>query len=81
MCVRPSRRAVPVILVKAGMADKGARDSFECPAYKTLTRNPVDGKPTGGYIFTAGLKTKQPANKWCVNRMHHSKPAPHSHAA
>ena len=55
---------MPVILVKAGMADKSARDSFDCPAYKTLTRNPVDGKPTGGYIFTAGLKTKQP----CVNR-------------
>ena len=38
--------------------DKGAgRDVFDCPSYKTLTRNPVDGKPTGGYIFTAGLKT------------------------
>ena len=42
------------------------RDSFDCPCYKTLTRNPVDGKPTGGYIFTAGLKTKQPANKWIL---------------
>ena len=58
---------LPVILMKAAMVDKGAgRDIFDCPAYKTLTRNPVDGKPTGGYIFTAGLKTKQPANKWIL---------------
>jgi len=58
---------MPVVLIKAGMMDKGAgRDIFDCPAYKTLTRNPVDGKPTGGYIFTAGLKTKQPANKWIL---------------
>ena len=58
---------MPVILVKAGMMDKGAgRDIFDCPAYKTLTRNPVDGKPTGGYIFTAGLKTKQPNTKWIL---------------
>jgi dynein heavy chain len=58
---------MPVILIKAGMMDKGAgRDNFECPAYKTLTRNPVDGKPTGGYIFTAGLKTKQAAAKWIL---------------
>uniref|UniRef100_A0A7S2IQH3 Dynein heavy chain n=1 Tax=Haptolina brevifila TaxID=156173 RepID=A0A7S2IQH3_9EUKA len=58
---------MPVILIKAAMMDKGGqRDSFECPAYKTLTRNPVDGKPTGGYIFTAGLKTKQSANKWIL---------------
>ena len=56
-----------VVLIKAAMMDKGAaRDSFECPAYKTLTRNPVDGKPTGGYIFTAGLKTKQSINKWIL---------------
>ena len=58
---------MPVILIKAGMMDKGAgRDIFDCPAYKTLTRNPVDGKPTGGYIFTAGLKTKQASNKWIL---------------
>jgi dynein heavy chain len=58
---------MPVVLIKAAMMDKGGqRDNFECPAYKTLTRNPVDGKPTGGYIFTAGLKTKQSPNKWIL---------------
>jgi dynein heavy chain len=57
---------MPVVLMKAALADKGQRDVYECPSYKTLTRNPVDGKPTGGYIFTAGLKTKQSVNKWIL---------------
>jgi dynein heavy chain len=57
---------MPVVLMKAALMDKGQRDVYECPSYKTLTRNPVDGKPTGGYIFTAGLKTKQNVNKWIL---------------
>lgn len=58
---------MPVVLLKAALMDKGGqRDTYECPAYKTLTRNPVDGKPTGGYIFSAGLKTKQNVNKWIL---------------
>ena len=58
---------LPVILVKAALQDKAeGRDTYACPVYKTLTRGPVDGKPSGGYVFTAGLKTKQPANKWIL---------------
>ena len=58
---------MPVILVKAALQDKAEqRDSYSCPIYKTLTRGPVDGKPSGGFIFSAGLKTKQPANKWIL---------------
>jgi len=58
---------MPVVLMKAALLDKGAqRDIYECPTYKTLTRNPVDGKPTGGFIFMAGLKTKQNVNKWVM---------------
>ena len=60
-------RAVPVILVKAATQDKAeGRDTYACPVYKTLTRGPVDGKPSGGYVFTMGLKTKQSANKWIL---------------
>ena len=52
--------------MKAAIMDKGAgRDIFDCPV-QDLTRNPVDGKPTGGYIFTAGLKTKQSSAKWIL---------------
>ena len=58
---------LPVILVKAALQDKAeGRDTYACPVYKTLTRGLVDGKPSGGYVFTAGLKTKQPANKWIL---------------
>ena len=39
---------------------------YACPCYKTLTRGPVDGKPSGGHVFTMGLKTKQSANKWIL---------------
>ena len=65
MCVPCA--AVPVILVKAATQEKAeGRDMYHCPCYKTLTRGPVDGKPSGGFVFTLQLKTKQPANKWIL---------------
>ena len=58
---------MPVILVKAAVQEKAeGRDQYACPCYKTLTRGPVDGKPSGGYVFTAGLKTKQSSTKWIL---------------
>ena len=58
---------MPVILVKAALQEKAeGRDTYACPCYKTLTRGPVDGKPSGGFVFTLNLKTKQSANKWIL---------------
>ena len=58
---------MPVILVKAATQEKAeGRDVYMCPCYKTLTRGPVDGKPSGGHVFTMGLKTKASANKWIL---------------
>jgi dynein heavy chain len=58
---------MPVILVKAATKEKAeGRDTYACPCYKTLTRGPVDGKPSGGFVFTLNLKTKQSANKWIL---------------
>ncbi len=58
---------MPVILVKAATQEKAeGRDTYASPCYKTLTRGPVDGKPSGGYVFTLNLKTKQAPNKWIL---------------
>ena len=36
-------------------------------AYLTCNGSPpVDGKPSGGFVFTLNLKTKQSANKWIL---------------
>ena len=58
---------MPVILVKAALQEKAeGRDMYACPCYKTLTRGPVNGMPSGGHVFTMNLKTKQAANKWVL---------------
>ena len=58
---------MPVTLVKAAPQEKAeGRDSYACPVYKTLTRGPVDGKPSGGLVFVAYLRTKQSPNKWIM---------------
>ena len=58
---------MPVILVKAAVQEKAeGRDQYACPCYKTLTRGPVDGKPSGGHVFTLQLKTKASATKWIL---------------
>ena len=59
---------VPVILVKAVTVDKAElKDSYACPVYKTKMRpKGALGHPDGGYIFTAGLKTKEPPHKWTM---------------
>jgi len=58
---------MPVILVKAALQEKAEqRDTYACPVYKTLTRGPVDGKPSGGHVFTMNLKTKQSSTKWVL---------------
>ena len=58
---------MPVILVKAAVQEKAeGRDQYLCPCYKTLTRGPVDGKPSGGHAFTLQLKTKQAPTKWIL---------------
>ena len=52
---------------KAAPQEKAeGRDSYACPVYKTLTRGPVDGKPSGGLVFVAYLRTKQSPNKWIM---------------
>jgi len=59
--------SMPVILVKAAPQEKAeGRDTYACPCYKTLTRGPVDGKPSGGHVFTLNLKTKQSSTKWTL---------------
>ena len=58
---------MPVILVKAATQEKAeGRDMYGCPCYKTLTRGPVDGKPSGGHVFTLQLKTKAAPTKWIL---------------
>jgi len=58
---------MPVILVKAAPQEKAeGRDTYASPCYKTLTRGPVDGKPSGGHVFTLNLKTKQSSSKWIL---------------
>jgi dynein heavy chain len=58
--------SMPVILVKAVTVDKAEqKDSYPCPCYKTRMRpKGALGHPDGGYIFTAGLKTKEAVSKW-----------------
>ena len=58
---------MPLILVKAATQDKGeARDIYPCPVYQTLDRGSTRAGPAGTFIFTAGLKTKQPPIKWVL---------------
>ena len=59
---------MPVILVKAVTVDKAElKDSYACPVYKTKMRpKGALGHPDGGYIFTAGLKTKESPAKWTM---------------
>jgi dynein heavy chain len=58
--------SMPVLLVKAVTVDKAEqKDTFGCPVYKTRMRpKGALGHPDGGYIFTAGLKTKENPSKW-----------------
>merc|ERR1711881_397610 len=59
---------MPVILVKAVTVDKAElKDSYNCPTYKTRMRpKGALGHPDGGYIFTAGLKSKEDMSKWVM---------------
>jgi dynein heavy chain len=59
---------MPVMLLKAVTVDKAEqKDVYECPVYKTKLRpKGALGHPDGGYVFTAPLKTKQPAAKWIM---------------
>ena len=59
---------MPVMLIKAVTVDKAEqKDTYGCPVYKTRMRpKGALGHPDGGYIFTAGLKTKEPAAKWVM---------------
>merc|ERR1712232_865528 len=51
---------LPVINCKAGlMNEKGDKNSYICPAYCVPTRRPY-------FVFPAQLRTKQPADKWCL---------------
>merc|ERR1711871_32633 len=58
--------SMPVMLVKAVTVDKAEqKDTYGCPVYKTRMRpKGALGHPDGGYIFTAGLKTKEAPYKW-----------------
>jgi dynein heavy chain len=58
--------SIPVVLVKAVTVDKAEqKDSYACPCYKTRMRpKGALGHPDGGYIFTAGLKSKELPSKW-----------------
>jgi len=59
---------MPVMLIKAVTVDKAEqKDTYDCPVYKTRMRpKGALGHPDGGYVFTAGLKTKEPASKWVM---------------
>ena len=62
---------MPVMLIKGVLVENAEqKDTYSCPVYKTRMRpkgalGPL-GHPDGGYIFTAGLKTKDPAAKWVM---------------
>jgi len=58
--------SIPVVLVRAVTVDKAEqKDSYPCPCYKTRMRpKGALGHPDGGYIFTAGLKSKELVSKW-----------------
>lgn len=52
--------AMPVIWIKAVTVDKAEqKDTYQCPVYKTQSRGQT-------FVFTAGLKTKDPVNKWIL---------------
>jgi dynein heavy chain len=52
--------AMPVILVRAQLIDKADnKDQYMCPVYMTQSRSHT-------YVFTAGLRTKQPSAKWIM---------------
>jgi dynein heavy chain len=65
-CMMEGFASMPVLLVKAVTVDKAEqKDTFGCPVYKTRMRpKGALGHPDGGYIFTAGLKTKENPSKW-----------------
>ncbi len=51
---------MPVITCKAILAEKLERTGvYRCPVYKTQQRGPT-------YVFTANLRSKQPAEKWTL---------------
>ena len=51
---------MPIVNCKAGLAsDKEMKDVYQCPCYATPQRRPY-------YVFTAQLRTKQPAAKWTL---------------
>lgn len=64
---------IPLMLVKAVAIDKNLRykdthnDTYDCPVYKTRIRSKGgSGQPDGGYIFSAGLRTREPYGKWVM---------------
>jgi len=59
---------MPVMLIKAVQVEKAEqKDTYGAPVYKTRMRpKGALGHPDGGYIFTAGLKTKESAAKWVM---------------
>jgi len=59
---------MPVMLLKAVTVEKAEqKDMYSCPVYKTRLRpKGALGHPDGGYVFTAGLKTKEKAEKWVM---------------
>jgi dynein heavy chain len=52
---------MPVINVKAVLAEKGAEEKgiYNCPVYKTEQRGPT-------FVFCAQLKTKSPPARWVL---------------
>eukprot|EP00744_Colponema_vietnamica_P005028 GILI01007415.1.p1 GENE.GILI01007415.1~~GILI01007415.1.p1 ORF type:complete len:137 (-),score=35.46 GILI01007415.1:43-393(-) len=51
---------LPVVIVRAiRIEDKCTTDIYECPCYVTSMRGPT-------FVFTATLKTKDPAHKWIL---------------
>ena len=59
---------MPVMLLKAVTVEKAEqKDMYACRVYKTRLRpKGALGHPDGGYVFTAGLKTKEKAEKWVM---------------
>ena len=59
---------MPVMLIKAVQVEKAEqKDTYGAPVYKTRMRpKGALGHPDGGYVFTAGLKTKEAASKWVM---------------
>jgi len=52
--------AMPVVNCRAILGEKLEKTGvYRCPVYKTMMRGPT-------YVFTATLRTKNPANKWVL---------------